>query len=62
MEQEALPYTVFQPLYIYGPSTAKDCEQWFMDRILRWGTSGSDTALLKRVFVKEPVHHCRPGK
>ncbi|GAB4816081.1 hypothetical protein N2152v2_003127 [Parachlorella kessleri] len=35
LEQEALPYTVFQPLYIYGPSTAKDCEQWFMDRILR---------------------------
>ncbi len=30
-----MPYTVFQPLYIYGPHTAKDCEQWFMDRILR---------------------------
>ena len=29
------PFTVFQPLYIYGPHTAKDCEQWFMDRILR---------------------------
>jgi hypothetical protein len=27
---------VFQPLYIYGAYTAKDCEQWFMDRILRW--------------------------
>lgn len=35
LEQERLPYTVFQPLYIYGPHTAKDCEQWFMDRILR---------------------------
>ncbi len=33
--EQGLPYTVFQPLYIYGPSTAKDCEQWFMDRILR---------------------------
>jgi nucleoside-diphosphate-sugar epimerase len=30
-----LPYTVFQPLYIYGPHTAKDCEQWFLDRIMR---------------------------
>ena len=27
LEQEQLPYTVFQPLYIYGPHTAKDCEQ-----------------------------------
>lgn len=35
LKQEGLPYTVFQPLYIYGPHTAKDCEQWFMDRILR---------------------------
>jgi len=33
--EQGLPYTVFQPLYIYGPYTAKDCEQWFMDRILR---------------------------
>jgi nucleoside-diphosphate-sugar epimerase len=30
-----LPFTVFQPQYIYGPHTAKDCEQWFMDRIAR---------------------------
>lgn len=30
-----LPFTVFQPLYIYGPNTAKDCEQWFVDRIIR---------------------------
>jgi hypothetical protein len=29
---------VFQPLYIYGPHTAKDCEQWFVDRIIRWGS------------------------
>ncbi len=35
LEEQAMPYTVFQPLYIYGPHTAKDCEQWFMDRILR---------------------------
>lgn len=35
LEQKGLPYTVFQPLYIYGPHTAKDCEQWFMDRVLR---------------------------
>ena len=34
--EKGAPYTVFQPLYIYGPHTAKDCEQWFMDRILRW--------------------------
>jgi nucleoside-diphosphate-sugar epimerase len=33
--EKGAPYTVFQPLYIYGPHTAKDCEQWFMDRILR---------------------------
>jgi nucleoside-diphosphate-sugar epimerase len=36
LESEDLPYTVFQPLYIYGPHTAKDCEQWFIDRIIRW--------------------------
>lgn len=35
LESEGLPYTIFQPLYIYGPHTAKDCEQWFMDRIMR---------------------------
>jgi nucleoside-diphosphate-sugar epimerase len=35
LESEGLPYTVFQPLYIYGPHTAKDCEQWFVDRIIR---------------------------
>ena len=35
LQSEKLPYTVFQPLYIYGPHTAKDCEQWFLDRILR---------------------------
>lgn len=35
LEEQGLPYTVFQPLYIYGAYTAKDCEQWFMDRILR---------------------------
>lgn len=35
LQSEGLPYTVFQPLYIYGPNTAKDCEQWFLERILR---------------------------
>lgn len=35
LESEGLPFTVFQPLYIYGPHTAKDCEQWFIDRIIR---------------------------
>ena len=33
-----MPYTVFQPLYLYGDYTGKDCEQWFMDRILRCAT------------------------
>ncbi|KIZ01034.1 hypothetical protein MNEG_6928 [Monoraphidium neglectum] len=35
LKEEGLPYTVFQPLYIYGPHTAKDCEQWFVDRVIR---------------------------
>jgi hypothetical protein len=35
LESEGLPFTVFQPLYIYGAHTAKDCEQWFIDRIIR---------------------------
>ncbi|GAX85380.1 hypothetical protein CEUSTIGMA_g13407.t1 [Chlamydomonas eustigma] len=35
LKAQGLPYTVFQPLYIYGPLTAKDCEQWFVDRIVR---------------------------
>lgn len=35
LARQDLPFTVFQPLYIYGPHTAKDCEQWFMDRVLR---------------------------
>ena len=29
---------MFQPLYLYGDYNGKDCEQWFMDRILRLGT------------------------
>eukprot|EP00798_Chlamydomonas_sp_ICE-L_P030153 gene30153-35133_t len=33
--EQGMPYTVFQPLYIYGPNTGKDCEQWFVDRIIR---------------------------
>ena len=35
LESEGLPFTVFQPLYIYGAHTAKDCEQWFVDRVVR---------------------------
>lgn len=35
LEEQDLPYTVFQPLYLYGEHTGKDCEQWFMDRVLR---------------------------
>lgn len=35
LKAQRLPYTVFQPLYIYGPLTSKDCEQWFVDRIIR---------------------------
>jgi hypothetical protein len=35
IERSGVPYTIFQPLYIYGPHTAKDCEQWFIDRIIR---------------------------
>ncbi|PNH08146.1 Chloroplast stem-loop binding protein a, chloroplastic, partial [Tetrabaena socialis] len=34
LAQSRMPYTVFQPLYIYGPNTGKDCEQWFVDRIV----------------------------
>lgn len=35
LKSSGLPWTVFQPLYIYGQFTAKDCEQWFVDRIIR---------------------------
>ena len=35
LEESKLPFTVFQPLYIYGAYTNKDCEQWFLDRIVR---------------------------
>eukprot|EP00210_Caulerpa_lentillifera_P008200 g7830.t1 len=35
LKKENLPYSIFHPLYIYGPYTAKDCEQWFIDRIIR---------------------------
>jgi hypothetical protein len=35
LESEGVPFTTFEPLYIYGPHTAKDCEQWFIDRIIR---------------------------
>lgn len=35
LKETGIPYTIFQPLYIYGPYSAKDCEQWFIDRIIR---------------------------
>ena len=35
LADSGIPYTVFQPQYIYGPHTAKDCEQWFIDRLIR---------------------------
>ncbi|KAK9813920.1 hypothetical protein WJX73_004793 [Symbiochloris irregularis] len=35
LAESGVPFTVFQPQYIYGPHTAKDCEQWFIDRIIR---------------------------
>jgi hypothetical protein len=35
LERIRAPYTVFHPLYMYGAHTAKDCEQWFIDRISR---------------------------
>ena len=35
LASEGLPFTIFQPLYIYGPHTGKDCEQWFIDRVIR---------------------------
>ena len=35
LQESGVPFTVFQPQYIYGPHTAKDCEQWFIDRVIR---------------------------
>ena len=35
MTLQGLPYTVFQPLYIYGPYAAKDYMAFFLDRLLR---------------------------
>ena len=32
---QGLPYTVFQPLYIYGPYAAKDYMGFFLDRLMR---------------------------
>ncbi len=56
LEGQGLPYTVFQPLYIYGPATAKDCEQWFMDRILR-SVLGANPGQPAR----STGDHCSPG-
>ncbi|BDA41646.1 Chloroplast stem-loop binding protein of 41 kDa a, chloroplastic [Coccomyxa sp. Obi] len=35
LEEQDLPYTIFQPLYIYGPYTGKDYMRFFLDRLLR---------------------------
>ena len=35
LKEQKVPFTVVQPLYIYGPLTSKDCEQWWIDRIIR---------------------------
>jgi len=35
LRQVGMPFSSFRPLYIYGPLTNKDCEQWFLDRIMR---------------------------
>lgn len=35
LKAESLPFTVLQPLYIYGKDTGKDCEQWWIDRVIR---------------------------
>ncbi|MEW5302673.1 MAG: hypothetical protein WDW36_005434 [Sanguina aurantia] len=35
LKAQSLPFTVLQPLYIYGQDTAKDCEQWWIDRVIR---------------------------
>ena len=35
LAQVGAPYTVFHPLYMYGAHTAKDCEQWYIDRVIR---------------------------
>ena len=35
LRAQRVPYTIFRPLYPYGEFSPKDCEQWFMDRILR---------------------------
>lgn len=32
LKEHKVPFTIFRPLYIYGPYTGKDYEQWFMDR------------------------------
>jgi len=35
LKEKTVPFTIFRPLYPYGQFSPKDCEQWFMDRILR---------------------------
>jgi len=35
LKQQNVPFTIFRPLYPYGKFTMKDCEQYFMDRIVR---------------------------
>jgi hypothetical protein len=58
LEEQDLPYTVFQPQYIYGPYTNKDCEQWFVDRIIRcrvlWTSITTMPSVLLAVAVTWP--------
>lgn len=35
MRSQGLPYTVFQPLYLYGPYNGKDQIGYFLSRIMR---------------------------
>lgn len=55
------PYTIFHPLYIYGPHTAKDCEQWFIDRIIRLAQSTLKHLTQLGLFRDRPVPLPAPG-
>ena len=35
MGAQGLPFTVFQPLYLYGPYNGKDAMPYFLDRLMR---------------------------